>query len=93
MNGFKKRLVDAKGKWVDELPHVLWTYQTIPCKSTGETPFLMTYGAEVVIRLESRFLTLRTSLFTPESNDNLLEKSLDLVKEWRENAMVQLAYY
>ena len=53
----------------------------------------MTYGAEVVIRLESRFLTLRTSLFTPESNDNLLEKSLDLVKEWRENAMVQLAYY
>ena len=46
-----------------------------------------------VIPLESRFLTLRTSLFTPNSNDNLLEKSLDLVKEWRENAMVQLAYY
>ena len=25
--------------------------------------------------------------------DELLEKSLDLVEEWRENAMVQLAYY
>ena len=25
--------------------------------------------------------------------DELLEKSLDLVKELRENAMVQLAYY
>ena len=26
MNGLKKRLDDAKCKWVDELPHVLWTY-------------------------------------------------------------------
>ena len=28
--GLKKRLDDAKGKWVDELPHVLWTYRTTP---------------------------------------------------------------
>ena len=26
LSGLKKRLDDAKGKWVDELPHVLWTY-------------------------------------------------------------------
>ena len=78
---------------MDKLPHVLWTYQTTPHRSTGETPFSMTYGAEVVIPLETGFPTLRTSLFTPNSNDNLLEKSLDLVEEQRENAMVQLAYY
>ena len=30
MNGLKKRLDDVKGKWVDELPHVLWTYRTTP---------------------------------------------------------------
>ena len=53
----------------------------------------MTYGAEIVIPLETRFPTLRTCVFTPDSNDNLLEKSLDLVEERRENAMVQLAYY
>ena len=56
-------------------------------------PFFNDLWGRGVIPLESRFLTLRTSLFTPNSNDNLLEKSLDLVKEWRENAMVQLAYY
>ena len=28
VSGFKKRLDDAKGKWVEELPHVLWTYRT-----------------------------------------------------------------
>ena len=53
----------------------------------------MTYKAEAVIPLETGFPMLRTSLFTPNSNDNLLEKSLDLIKEWKENAMIQLTYY
>ena len=33
------------------------------------------------------------SLFTPDNNDNLLEKRLDLVEERRENVRVQLACY
>ena len=53
----------------------------------------MTYGVEAVIPLENGFLTMRTSTFTSNGNDELLKKSLDLVEEWRENAMVQLAYY
>ena len=28
VNGLKKRLDDAKGRWVEELPHVLWAYRT-----------------------------------------------------------------
>ena len=50
--------------------------------------FSMTYEAEAVIPLEKRFPTLRTSSFTPSSNDGLLKKSLDLIEERRENAMV-----
>jgi len=53
----------------------------------------MTYGAETVIPLETEFSTLRTSSFTSSNNDELLGKSLDLIEERRENAMVQLAYY
>ena len=53
----------------------------------------MTQGAEVVIPLETGFPTLKTSSFSPNSNDNLLESALDLIEERRENAMVQLAYY
>ena len=63
VNGLKKRLDDVKGKWVKELPHVLWKYQTTPRRSTGETPFSMAYGSEAVIPLETGFLMLRTSLF------------------------------
>ena len=53
----------------------------------------MTYGAEAVIPLEANFPTLRISSFTPNSNDDLLGESLDLVEERRERAMIHLAYY
>ena len=44
VNGLKKRLDDAKGRWVEELPNVLWAYRMMPRWSIGETPFAMTYG-------------------------------------------------
>ena len=53
----------------------------------------MTYGAETVIPFETSFPTLRTSSFNLNSNNELLEKSLDFIEERRESAMVQLAYY
>ena len=53
----------------------------------------MTYGAEAVIPLETGFPTTRTSSFNPKGNDEQLTRSLDLIEEKRENAMVQLAYY
>ena len=88
VNGLKKRLDDAKGRWVEELPHVLWTYRTTPRKSTGETPFSMTYGAKAVIPLESDFPTMRSSAFTSDGNNELLKRNLDLIEERRENARV-----
>ena len=93
MNGLKKRLDDAKGRWVEELAHVLWTYRTTPHRSMGETPFSMAYGAEAVILLEINFPTQRITAFNPIANNSLLEKSLDLLEEKRERAMVHLAYY
>ena len=93
VNRLKKRLDDVKGRWVEELPHVLWTYRTTPGRSTGETPFSMTYEAKTVIPLETSFPMLRTSTFTLSNNDELLGKSLDLIEEGREKAMIQLAYY
>jgi len=53
----------------------------------------MTYGAEAVIPLETGFPTLKISSFCLNSNNELLEKSLDLIGEKREKATVQLDYY
>ena len=93
VNGLKKRLDEAKGRWVEELPHVLWTYQTTPRPSTSETPFSMTYGAEAMLPIENSFPTLKSNSFTPNNNDELLERSLDLAEERREKAMIHMAYY
>ena len=76
VNGLKKRLDNAKGRWVEELPHVLWTYRTTPRKSTGKIPFSMTYRAEAVIPLENGFPTMRTSAFTSGGNSELDRKSV-----------------
>ena len=45
----------------------------------------MTYGAEAVIPLENDFPTMRSSAFTSNRNNELLEKNLDLIEERREN--------
>ena len=91
LDGLKKRLENTKGKWVDELPHVLWTYSTTPRRSTGKTPFSMTYGFETVIPIKTGFLTLRSSLLLSGSNEQLLSLDLDLAEELREVATVRLA--
>ena len=59
LDGLKKRLDEVKGKWVDELPHVLWSYRTTSRRLTGETPFSMTYGVEAVIPVEMGFPMMR----------------------------------
>ena len=52
LSGLKKRLDSAKGNWAEELPNVLWTYRTTPCRSTRETLFSLTFRAKVVIPVE-----------------------------------------
>ena len=48
----KTWLEGAKGVWPDELPGVLWVYKTTVRTLTGETPFKLAYGSEVVIPTE-----------------------------------------
>ena len=93
VSGLKKKLDDAKGKWVDGLPHVLWTYRTTPQRSTGETHFSMTYGAEAVIPLESGFPTMRIGQFNVGENNCLLLDNLNVAEERREVATVKMTHY
>jgi hypothetical protein len=93
LDGIKKRLEDAKGRWVEELPNVLWTFRTTPRRSTGETPFSLAYGSEAVIPLEIGLPTLKTSEWEPTRNDLAQSQALDLLEERREQAMIRLASY
>ena len=93
LDGIKKRLKDAKGRWVEEIPNVLWTFRTTPRRSTGETPFWLTYGLETVIPLKIDLPTLRTSEWEPTRNDLAQSQALDLLEERREQAMIRLVSY
>ena len=53
----------------------------------------MTYGAEAVLPIENNFPTLRSASFTPDGNDELLGRNLDLAEERREKATIHMAYY
>ncbi|XP_017412828.1 uncharacterized protein LOC108324391 [Vigna angularis] len=49
----KKRLGEAKGLWVEELPEVLWAYRCTPHGSTGDTPFNLTYDTDAMLQSRS----------------------------------------
>ena len=78
---------------VEELPNVLWAYQTTPRRSTGETPFSLTYGAKTVIPAEMNLCSARVAGFDPAQNNELMVKRLDWLEEYREAAIIRLAEY
>ncbi|XP_026445179.1 uncharacterized protein LOC113345668 [Papaver somniferum] len=48
----KKTLDGHKHNWCEQLHNTLWAYRTTRREPTGESPFLLTYGAEAVIPTE-----------------------------------------
>jgi len=88
MNGLKKRLDSAKGNWAEQLYHVLWSYRTTPHRTTGETPYKLTYDSDAVIPVEIGEPSWRT-LYPSDQNGTLLREDLDLVDEDRELARIK----
>ena len=72
---------------------MLWAYKTTPRRSTRETPFSMTYGAEAAIPMGTDLPTSLIDVFEVRKNDQLLCKHLDLVEESRDASSVRLANY
>ncbi|RDX88963.1 Retrovirus-related Pol polyprotein, partial [Mucuna pruriens] len=75
LRGLRRRLEEAKGRWAEELPQVLWSYHTTPHSTTDETPFRLTYGSEAMI--------------PPPANEEELGTNLDLLPEVREIAHIK----
>ena len=88
----RKCLHSAKGKWVEELPGVLWAYRTTSRKPTGISSFALTYGMEAIIPIKIGMPTLRTKI--PEkANAEAAIKDLNKTDELREAATVSMASY
>ena len=92
LTALKKRLDSAKGKWVEELPGVLWAYRTMTRRPTGVSPFALTYGMEAVIPTEIDLPTSRTTMLNSANEESLI-KELDTSDELQETAAVRMASY
>ena len=92
LTALKKQLDSTKGKWVEELPGVLWAYRTTARKPIDVSPFTLTYGMEAVIPTETGIPTIRTA--TPESeNEGSVIRELDTSDELREAATIRVTSY
>jgi hypothetical protein len=97
IDGLKKRLYDANnkkgGKWVHELPHVIWGLRTQPSKAIGQTPFFLVYGSEAILPADIMWKSPRVEMYNEREADEAWQLELDSVEEARCTALVQSARY
>jgi transposase InsO family protein len=60
------RLKPYAGKWVKELPSVLWVFRTTLSHATGHTPFSLVYGSEAMLPTEVEHKSFRMQHFSEE---------------------------
>ena len=93
LDSLKKRLYDANtkkgGKWIQELPHVVWGLRTQPSKATGQSPFFLTYGSEAILPAYIMWKSLRVESYQEGEADEARQLELDSVEEARINALTQ----
>src|SRR5207237_7029216 len=80
-------------KWDRELLSVLWALWTSPSQATGESPFFLTYGSEVVLPTELDFGSPRVRNFNEKKSEDSRLEDLDQLKEARDIATIQSAIY
>jgi hypothetical protein len=49
-----------KGKWIEELPKVVWSHNTTVSRTIGFTPFKLLYGEEAMLPEEIKHQSLPT---------------------------------
>ncbi|PON44043.1 hypothetical protein PanWU01x14_269790, partial [Parasponia andersonii] len=85
---------EAKSRWLEELPAVVWSHRTTERRSTGRTQFAMVYGSEAVIPTEIGLPTLHSEVVRDAPlNEQQLSHNIDLLEEMRNMVLVHLASY
>ena len=66
------RLEGAKGIWPEEFSSVLWAYRMMAKTPTGETPFRLAYGSEVIIPVEVGLISYKVGNHDESRNDEAM---------------------
>jgi hypothetical protein len=79
--------------WVSELPSVLWGNRTTPSRATGETPFILVYGAEACLPPEIIMGSPWAQSFDEFAQEQLRREDVDFIDGHRWRATVRNARY
>ncbi|XP_074374180.1 uncharacterized protein LOC141714566 [Apium graveolens] len=91
LDGLKKRVERSRNTWTDELLPILWAYRTTYKVTTEATPFMLAYGAEAVVPLEITPGSPRINAYEPETIEESMRLTLDLIDEVRDVASARNA--
>nr|XP_033509316.1 uncharacterized protein LOC117274204 [Nicotiana tomentosiformis] len=75
-----RKMMDNYKQWHETMPFPLLGYRTIVHTSTGETPYLLVYGTEVIIPAEVEIPSLR-----------IIQEAKLIDAEWVQSRYEQLA--
>ena len=78
---------------MNELPSVLWGLRTTPNRTTGFTPFFMTFGAEAMLPTDLYYDSLRVRAYDEKRSQAALQDGLDQLQEARKVALLRSAKY
>jgi hypothetical protein len=94
----EKRFFDKSekfaGKWIRELPYVVWSLRTQPSQALhGNTPFFMVYGSEAMLPANLAFGAPKVSFKNITEAEETQLKEIDVLEEERLNVVIQSARY
>ena len=97
LQGLKPRIFDRlnkyAGRWVAEVPAILWSLRKTPNRSTGFTPFFLAYGAKVVLPSNLDHSAPRVKAFDYDQAAEAQQDAVDLLKEAHETTIIRSACY
>ena len=97
LTGLKPRIFDRlkpyPGKWVKELPSVLWGLRTNVSRATGQSPFSLVYGSEAMLPTEVNLISARVQSYDEDLYDDQRQMELIAAEELRDQALIRAAKY
>ena len=81
LQGLKPRIFNRLnkfgGRWVTELPVVLWSLRMTPSRAIGYTPFFMVYGSEAILPTDLDYGVPRVRAYDKQGAKASLEDAMD----------------
>ena len=97
LQGLKPRIFDKLnkfvGRWIEELPAVLWSLRTTPSRATGFSPFFLVYGAEAVLPTDLLYGSPRVAHYDEGQAVEAQQDAVDQLDEARNIAILRSAKY